>query len=77
MAGLPGEVRREEGGFLRGADIAELAGREEAAEVAAGVAGEALRDTWRQRRATMDELWKAAAACRVQRVIEPYMESLV
>src|SRR5690606_34207243 len=40
------------------------------------VAIEALRDTWRQRRATMDELWKAAAVCRVQRVMKPYIESL-
>ena len=40
------------------------------------VAIEALRDTWRQRRATMDELWRAAAVCRVQRVMKPYIESL-
>lgn len=40
------------------------------------VAIEALRDTWRQRRVTMDELWRAAAVCRVQRVMKPYIESL-
>jgi predicted transcriptional regulator of viral defense system len=40
------------------------------------VALEALRDTWRQRRASMDELWRAAGVCRVQRVMQPYLESL-
>ena len=41
------------------------------------VALEALRDCWRQRRATMDELWRAAEVCRVARVMRPYLESLV
>ena len=41
------------------------------------VALEALRDCWRQRRATMDELWQAAEVCRVARVMRPYLESLV
>lgn len=41
------------------------------------VALEALRDCWRQRKATMDQLWKAAAVCRVSKVMRPYMESLV
>jgi predicted transcriptional regulator of viral defense system len=41
------------------------------------VALEALRDCWRQRKATMDELYQAALACRVGRVIRPYLESLV
>ena len=41
------------------------------------VALEALRDCWRQRRATMDELWRAAAVCRVANVMRPYLESLV
>jgi predicted transcriptional regulator of viral defense system len=40
------------------------------------VALEALRDTWRQRRATMDELLEAAKVCRVARIIRPYLESL-
>ncbi|MQA92509.1 MAG: transcriptional regulator [Gemmatimonas sp.] len=35
------------------------------------VAIEALRETWRRRRATMDELWRAAAVCRVQNVMRP------
>ncbi|MDZ7615529.1 MAG: type IV toxin-antitoxin system AbiEi family antitoxin domain-containing protein [Patescibacteria group bacterium] len=40
------------------------------------VALEALRDCWRKRRATMDELSAAAASCRVANVMRPYMESL-
>jgi predicted transcriptional regulator of viral defense system len=40
------------------------------------VAIEALRDCWRQRRATMDELWAAACVCRMVNVMRPYMESL-
>lgn len=40
------------------------------------VALEALRDCRRQRRATADELWRAAQVCRVANVIRPYLESL-
>jgi hypothetical protein len=40
------------------------------------VALEALRDCYRQRKATMDELFTAAKVCRVARVIQPYLESL-
>ncbi len=41
------------------------------------VALEALRDCWRERKATMDELWSAATVCRVANVMRPYLESLV
>lgn len=41
------------------------------------VALEALREGWRGRRVTMDELFKAARVCRVERVIRPYAEALV
>ena len=41
------------------------------------VALEALRDCWKKRRATVDELWNAAATCRVANVMRPYLESLV
>ncbi len=41
------------------------------------VALEALREGWRARRFTMDELDHYAAICRVQRVMRPYLESLV
>ncbi len=40
------------------------------------VALEALRDCWRKRKATMDQLYRAAQICRVGRVIRPYLESL-
>jgi len=41
------------------------------------VALEALRDVWRERRATMDELLHYARICRVANVMRPYLESLV
>jgi predicted transcriptional regulator of viral defense system len=40
------------------------------------VALEALRDCRRQRRATADEIWRAAKVCRVANVMRPYMEAL-
>ncbi len=41
------------------------------------VAVEALRDAWRGRRFTMPELDRAARACRVERVMWPYLEALL
>lgn len=41
------------------------------------VALEALREAWRSKRVTMDELVEAAKVCRVSNVIRPYLESLV
>lgn len=41
------------------------------------VAIEALREGWRMKRFTMDELWAAAKVCRVQRYMQPYIEMLV
>lgn len=40
------------------------------------VAVEALRETWRQRRATIDEIGRAAAACRMTRIITPYLQAI-
>jgi predicted transcriptional regulator of viral defense system len=40
------------------------------------VALEALRESRREKRATMDELWCYAKVCRVASVMRPYMESL-
>lgn len=40
------------------------------------VALEALRDAWKSKRVTMDELMEAARVCRVGNVIRPYLESL-
>lgn len=41
------------------------------------VAVEALRDAWRGRRFAMPELDRAARACRVERVMRPYLEALL
>lgn len=46
-------------------------------KVGLDVAMEALRETWRSRKATMDELWEAAKVCRVANVMRPYMEAVV
>lgn len=45
-------------------------------KVGLDVALEALRDTFRGRKATMDELWAAARVCRMENVMRPYLESL-
>lgn len=46
-------------------------------KVGTDVATEALRDCWRQRKATMDEIHRYAKIDRVANVMRPYMESLV
>jgi predicted transcriptional regulator of viral defense system len=38
---------------------------------------QALRSAYREKKATMDELWRAAKVCRVVNVMRPYMEALV
>lgn len=40
------------------------------------VALEALREAWRAKRVTMDDLWHFAGICRVTNVMRPYLESL-
>jgi predicted transcriptional regulator of viral defense system len=45
-------------------------------KVGLDVALESLREAIRQRKATRDEIWKAAQVCRVANVMRPYMESL-
>ncbi len=40
------------------------------------VAIEALRDCLSQRKATVDDLWRYAAVCRVANVMRPYLETL-
>ncbi len=45
-------------------------------KVGTDVAVEALRDCWRQRKATMDEIYRYAKIDRVANVMRPYMESL-
>ncbi|MDY0226113.1 MAG: hypothetical protein RBR38_04705 [Desulfomicrobium apsheronum] len=41
------------------------------------VAIEAIREGWKMNLFTMDELWAAAKICRVQKIIQHYMEMLV
>jgi predicted transcriptional regulator of viral defense system len=38
---------------------------------------EALREVWREKRCTMDELLSYARICRVENVMRPYLESLM
>jgi predicted transcriptional regulator of viral defense system len=45
-------------------------------KVGMDVAIEALREGWRLRRFTMDELWSCAKVCRVSNVMRPYLEML-
>ncbi|WP_353932722.1 type IV toxin-antitoxin system AbiEi family antitoxin domain-containing protein [Okeanomitos corallinicola TIOX110] len=40
------------------------------------VALEALRESWRGKRCSMDEIWYYAKICRVHNVMRPYLESL-
>jgi len=46
-------------------------------KVGLDVALEALREAWRDKRDTSDELWRYAKVCRVANVMRPYLESLV
>jgi predicted transcriptional regulator of viral defense system len=46
-------------------------------KVGLDVAIEALREAWRERRFTMEALDRAARACRVARVMRPYVEAVV
>src|SRR5439155_20569215 len=45
-------------------------------KIGTDVALEALRDCWRSKRSTMDELWRYAAVCRVTNVMRPYLEAV-
>jgi predicted transcriptional regulator of viral defense system len=46
-------------------------------KVGLDVALEALREVWRDRRVTIDDIDHFARICRVERVMRPYMEALV
>jgi predicted transcriptional regulator of viral defense system len=46
-------------------------------KVGTDVAVEALRDCWRQRKASMDEIFRYAKIDRVANLMRPYLESLV
>lgn len=45
-------------------------------KVGLDVALEALREAWRDKRATSEDLWRYAKICRVANVMRPYLESL-
>jgi predicted transcriptional regulator of viral defense system len=45
-------------------------------KIGTDVALEALRDCWRSKRCTMDELCRYAAVCRVRNVMRPYLEAV-
>ena len=45
-------------------------------KIGVDVAIEALRESWHERKCTMEELWKYATICRVANVMRPYLESL-
>lgn len=45
-------------------------------KVGLDVALEALREAWRTKRVSMDDLWRDATLCRVANVMRPYMEGL-
>lgn len=44
--------------------------------IGVNIAVDALREAWRTRRVTADDLWKYAKICRVLNVMRPYFESL-
>lgn len=46
-------------------------------KIGVDVAIEALRDSLRRRKATVDELWAAAKVCRMANVMRPYLEAVV
>lgn len=46
-------------------------------KIGTSVAVEALNDGWQQDKFTMDELVKFGEVCRVERIMRPYIESLI
>lgn len=46
-------------------------------QIGTNVALEALRDAWRSKKATADELWHHAKVCRVANIMRPYLEAVV
>jgi len=46
-------------------------------KVGIDLALEALRECWRQKRATADELWHFADLCRVKNIMRPYLETII
>ncbi len=46
-------------------------------KIGQAVAIEALRDCLRQRKATAQQIWQAATACRVSSIIKPFLEAML
>jgi hypothetical protein len=46
-------------------------------KVGLDVALEALKEVWRERRASVDEIDRYARVCRVERVMRPYLQAVV
>lgn len=46
-------------------------------KVGLDLALEALRECWREKRTTADELWHFADLCRVKNVMRPYLETII
>jgi predicted transcriptional regulator of viral defense system len=44
--------------------------------VTRSIAHEALREALRDRKATVDEIWRAAEVCRARSIVEPHLEAL-
>lgn len=44
--------------------------------IGTNIAVEALKDALRQRKCTMDDLWRYARICRVSRIMQPYLEAV-
>jgi predicted transcriptional regulator of viral defense system len=40
------------------------------------VALQALKDAWRQKKVSMDDLWESAQLCRMTNVMRPYLKCL-
>jgi hypothetical protein len=45
-------------------------------KIGTDVAIEALQECYRNKKASIDELWEAAKVCRVTNVMRPYLESI-
>lgn len=73
------EVRRLEGQLVRIYGVAKTLADlfKYRKKIGLDVALEALREVWRDRRTTIDEIDHYARICRVERVMRPYLEALV
>ena len=78
FAGAAGPAERALGGFQPVAhadDAPQHIGQAGASRCDGGI--EALREAWRSRKVTMDELVEAAGIDRVSKIMRPYLEATV